>query len=197
MSDKDTIGVYDARAAEYAEQNEKHNRTDPRLTDFIAACPRGGRVLDLGCGPGGAAAVMVGAGLIVDATDASQQMVALASQHQGVQARQATFDDISGSDLYDGIWANFSLLHAPRADFPRLLAALHKALKPGGAFYIAMKLGKGESRDAIGRLYAYYTQDALRAHLEAAGFRVLDQVPGSSRGLDGEMADWVSVAAHG
>ncbi len=197
MSDPETIRIYDDRAADYAEMTDAYNTTDPRLTAFIAACPAAGRVLDLGCGPGAAAAKMAEAGLTVEAVDASAAMVEMAARHPGVSARQATFDDITGTATYDGIWANFSLLHAPRADFPRHLAALHHAINPGGVFLIGLKLGKGEARDRIGRLYTYYTEDELMDHLRKAGFTPSDIRHGSGAGLDGSTAPWISVIAHG
>jgi trans-aconitate methyltransferase len=195
MADKTTIDVYNTRAQDYAERNRDYNSTDPRLTQFITSVGAG-HVLDLGCGPGLSARVMQSHGLQVDAVDASQGMVDLATQ-AGVTARCATFDEISGTDIYDGIWANFSLLHAPRADFPRHLGALHQALKPGGAFMIGMKLGEGEARDTLERLYTYYSHKDLNTHLEDAGFTVENHRLGSGPGLDGSIADWVSIAAHG
>lgn len=195
MNDGETIAVYDAQATAYAEMTDAYNAGDPQLAAFIAACPAGGLVLDLGCGPGAAAAAMARAGLRVEASDASAEMVARAGRHPGVAARQATFDDIAGTAVYDGVWANFSLLHARRADFPRHLRALHRALKPGGVLMIGMKLGDGEARDRLGRFYTYYTADALDAHLAEAGFTVRDRSLGSGTGLDGTLSDWISVAA--
>ena len=98
-------------------------------------------MLDLGCGPGLAATRMANAGLQVDAMDGSAEMVAMAAQHDGVTAWQATFDQITGTDIYDGIWANFCLLHASKEAMPHHLAAMVTALKPGGAFHIGMKTG--------------------------------------------------------
>jgi SAM-dependent methyltransferase len=201
MSDAETLRIYDEKAADYAAMNQDYLRRDPRLAAFIAACPAGARVLDLGCGPGASAAVMAAAGLRADATDASAEMVALADAQPGVTAWQARFDEIAGeakaAAIYDGIWANFSLLHAPRADFPDHLAAIKQRLKPGGIFYIALKLGKGEARDALGRHYTYYEEDELKDLLMTAGFTVKDCAHGESKGLDGTMARWISVACHG
>lgn len=196
MSDPETIQIYDARSAEYARTNEDYAVSDPRLTDFISACTPGGRVLDLGCGPGAAANLMAKAGFQTDAVDASANMIAMARHYTGVSARQATFDQIDGTEIYDGIWANFCLLHAPRVDFPNHLAAIHTALKPNGVFYIAMKLGTSEARDKLGRQYTYYTADELVTYLTTAGFTVQNQAFGQGKGLDGSTSDWISVATH-
>lgn len=197
MSDAETLRIYDKNAAEYAAKNQTYLSNDPRLLEFITACNPGGRVLDLGCGPGTSAAVMAKAGLKPDAVDASAEMVALAQAQEGVNAAQATFDQIAGDQVYDGVWANFSLLHAPRSAMPQHLNAIKRGLKPHGAFYIALKLGKGEARDALGRLYTYYEENELKDLLKTAGFTVLNCASGESEGLDGKMARWISVATHG
>jgi SAM-dependent methyltransferase len=197
MKKSATIEVYDQRAAEYAKKTGKQAKKDPELLAFIKACGPNGRVLDLGCGPGTAAAMMAPAGLRVDATDASEGMIRLAAAHKGVTAWQATFDQIEGEDIYDGIWASFSLLHADRADFARHLAALHRALKPGGAFYIGMKLGEGAANDGLGRFYTYYGEDELLRFLAEAGFSQPRRRLGSGTGLDGAAFDWITVTARG
>lgn len=196
MSDPETIRIYDQKADEYAQMTDDANATDSQLIRFVSACSPGGRLLDLGCGPGTAAALMAAAGFEVDATDASAAMVEMANKHQGVTAWQATFDDIADAQLYDGIWANFSLLHAPRADMPRHLSALHRALKSGGQLHIGLKTGTGEARDRLGRLYTYYTQPELEGLLSTAGFTITSHRLGRGAGLDGSLSDWITVAAH-
>ena len=107
-----------------------------------------------------------------------------------------TFDDIDAEAAYDGVWANFSLLHAPRADLPRHLAALHRALRPDGLLHIGMKIGTGEGRDRLGRLYTYVTVDELRALVEEAGFDVLTTDEGDERGLAGTVDPYVTLCAR-
>ncbi|MEC3862917.1 class I SAM-dependent methyltransferase [Mesobacterium sp. TK19101] len=195
MSDRETIAVYDARAAEY-DQITKAEEPGTLLKAFVAALPKGARVLDLGCGPGGASRVMGARGFIVDGMDASAEMVALAGQHPGVTAWQAEFSDLDADGIYDGVWANFSLLHAPRDDMPSHLAAIKRALRPGGVFHVAVKEGDGSRRDGIGRLYTYYTETALRGLLEQAGFTPREFRSGVDMGLDGVEAPWISVLSH-
>ncbi len=195
-SDQKTLAVYDAKAHEYAALMDSYGE-DPLLIAFIDALPNDAYVLDLGCGPGWAARAMAAAGLRVDATDASAEMVALARQIDGIDARQATFEDISGTDLYDGIWANFSLLHAPRDAMPGHLAALHRALKPGGLFHIGVKTGSGSHRDSLGRVYTFYTEDELRLLLVKAGFVPFATRTGVDKGLSGSMDPWFAISARG
>lgn len=195
-ADKKTLSIYAAKAEDYLEMVRKEAKSHI-LKTFIGGLPKGAHVLDLGCGPGVSAAVMAEAGMTVDATDAVPEMVAMADAHPGVCARVARFEDIDGTDLYDGIWANFSLLHAPKADMPAHLARLRTALKPGGLFHIGLKTGTGEHRDKIGRFYAYYTEDELSDLLKDAGFTPFSSVTGSEPGLSGEDAPWVCMAAHG
>ena len=193
--DPETLKVYNEQAGDYLDLVEGAEK-DPHLEAFIQTMRPGARVLDLGCGPGIAAAEMARAGLIVDAIDASAEMVTLASAHDGVNAWVATFDDIQGTCLYDGIWANFSLLHATRGAIPHHLLCLREAIKPGGLLHIGMKTGTGEKRDSLGRLYTYVSEDELSGLLRDANFTPHSIAHGRDKGLSGEISDWVVISAY-
>lgn len=197
MSDAETLKVYAAKVDDYVEVVKDGALRDPLLKAFLADLPPNAHVLDLGCGPGHIAAEIASAGHRVTAMDAVPEMVARAADHPGVTAICASFDDIAGENIYDGIWANFSLLHAPRDAMPRHLAALHAALRPGGLFHIALKTGTGSKRDRLGRYYTYYTDAELTGLVEAAGFTVTGRQTGCDTGLDGTPADWIALRAHG
>ncbi|MBV1866011.1 MAG: class I SAM-dependent methyltransferase [Rhodobacteraceae bacterium] len=192
--DPETVALYDAKAADYelVQSDDSH----APLEAFIEALPKGGTALDLGCGPANAAARMQERGLVVTAIDPSQKMAALAKRKFGVKVTVGSFDDVTGFAEYDGIWASFSLLHAPRADMPRYLDAIHRALKPRGIFYIGMKTGTGTKRDSLGRLYTYYTETELHDLLTSAGFTILNIRKGAGAGLDGVVAPWITMDAH-
>lgn len=197
MSDPETLTVYNKQADEYVEMMHDYAAKDPLIGKFIGACPAGGKVLDLGSGPGGYAVLMANAGLQVDAIDAASEMVARIKEMDGITARVGVFDDITGHDIYDGIWASFSLLHAPRDALPRHLSDLKTALKPDGVFFIGMKMGVGGKRDALGRHYEYYSKDELETLLKNAGFTPVDHWTGQGKGLDKTYHGWVVIQAHG
>ncbi|SFD06909.1 class I SAM-dependent methyltransferase [Tropicimonas isoalkanivorans] len=195
MPDERTIALYDAEADVYAEQSHRGRRY-PRLERFIDALPPGARVLDLGCGPGTWAARMVERGLDVDALDASTGMAAAAKSAYGLDVRVGTFDDVTGENAYDGIWAHYSLLHAPRDALPRHLAALARALRRDGHFLIVMKLGEGEARDSKDRLYTYYTEPKLERLLTDAGFAITEREHGDDVGFDGSPHRYIVLHAR-
>lgn len=198
MSDAETLKVYAEAAQEYvdgfARKDDEIQAQD--LAAFVAAVTPNGRVLDLGCGPGHWAARLQKAGFIVDAIDASPEMAALAKSDFGIDVRIADFEDLDARAIYDGIWANFSLLHAPRTDFPAHLGRIHRALKPGGTLHIGMKLGSGEGRDKLGRFYAYYSEGELKGLLQQAGFTVTRSRRGNGKGLAGGEETFIVLTAH-
>lgn len=195
MSDNETLKVYAEQVDAYAKLVTR-GTPDRDLQDFIDGVPEGGRVLDLGCGPGNSATMMMDAGLVADASDASPEMVALANKKDGLNAVVATFDDLDAEGAYDGIWANFSLLHAPRADMPANLDRIARALKSGGLFHVGLKTGEGEKRDSIGRFYSYFTQEELTGLLTKAGFEVTYTRHGEAVGLDGSEAPFIIIKAR-
>ncbi|GGX69220.1 methyltransferase [Tateyamaria omphalii] len=190
--DKPTIAAYDdaANRSAYLDLKSQH-KAHPVLDFFISRIPQNGLVLDLGCGVGAEAAIMVQHGLRVDAVDASQGMVDCAQEVHGIAARLATFDDLGSFQNLDGVWAHFSLLHAPRQKLPEYLKDIFNALNPNGVLYISMKCGSGEHRDGLGRFYNYYEVEELERHLQSTGFELVFTNTGTGTGLDEDVMRWV------
>jgi len=195
MSDAKTLAVYDDKVDDYREMVQTLEEGEA-LSLFMAATRPGGLVLDLGCGPGKSSALMQNRGFNVDPVDASPAMVRVANEHFPINARLATFDSINVHSYYDGIWANFSLLHATRDDFPTILTALFNALKHNGALHIGMKTGEGAYRDALGRFYTFYTLKQLENHLKVAGFAISSVREGEDKGLAGTIDPWVTILSR-
>ena len=189
-ADRETLRVYGDRAADYADMVAQM-APDRHLQSFIDSVPKGGRVMDLGCGHGRSTALMIEAGLKAEGLDASPEFAEIARSAFGVDVKVAEFDSLSVEEAYDGVFANFSLLHAPKADMPGHLARIARALRPGGTFHLGLKTGEGERRDGLGRFYAYYTDAEISDLLEKAGFVVLNRSFGAEPGLDGVVAPWI------
>ena len=194
MADNQTLTVYDNKIQDYIKLTAEP--ASQSLLAFIQDIPDGGRVLDLGCGPGGAAAEMAQCGLKVDAIDGSQKMVDAANGYTGVTAWKATFHDLPKQPRYDGIYANFSLLHAKRSDFLKHIKACYCALFQGGIFHLGMKVGTGGKRDALGRFYTYYSVEELTKILVTAGFTLDHKKESKEMGLTGEVEPFVMIKAH-
>ena len=190
--DPQTIAIYDEKTVEYATLTEGVPHDLVRFHEYL---PSSARILDYGCGPGTSAAYLAKQGHIADAFDASEKMVAYAQKHPGVTAWQATFDQFNAQDIYDGIWASFSLLHAAREDIPTFLQNIRSAVKSGGVLYIAMKLGSGRHRDDLQRLYTYVSEAELQSWLSDTGFDWTDHTTGETPGLDGSKSAWIGVFA--
>ena len=189
-----TLQVYETQSSKYLENITKEHPSKT-LKYFAANLPRQSNVLDYGCGPGLSAEYLANLGHSVTAFDASQNMLELVPKHERIKSYQATFDAFSENGIFDGIWASFSLLHAKRRDFPRLLTSIKRALKPDGLFSIGLKLGAGEKRDKLGRRYTFVSQNELDQLLKSSGFNVFDHILGKDVGLDGVMSEWVFAYA--
>jgi SAM-dependent methyltransferase len=188
-ADARTLTVYD-KAAERYDTRAGVDWEFEALDAFLARLPHEGLILDLGCGPGHLAAHMIAAGYWVDAVDASAGMVAVA-RRRDVPARLARFDQIEGANVYDGVWANFSLLHAPRGEVPGHFLRLYHAMKPGGVIHVGFKVGTGERRDSLDRFYTYWEVQEMHDALDLAGFIVDEKVRrGKGIGLDSAPFDW-------
>lgn len=194
MSDPATLAFYAAQTEAYRKVAEGFENA--QLAALMSALPPGARVLDTGCGPGQDARALARAGFAVVAMDASPEMLRQAAMAEGVETRLGAFADLDDVATFDAVWASFSLLHAPKAEFPGHLSAIHRALKPGGVLALSLKIGDGEARDALGRFFAYYREAELAALLTAAGFRITHIHHGHSTGMAGTHDPFLTVTAH-
>ncbi|MHC2250752.1 SAM-dependent methyltransferase [Bradyrhizobium embrapense] len=140
-----------------------------RLIGFLKLLPPGGAILELGCGAGNHAAVMLAQGFVLRATDGSPEMAEVAARRINHPVEAMLFDELEDREAYDGVWASACLLHVPRDELAGILSRIRRALKPGGMFYASYKLGHGDGRDSIGRYYNYPPADWLAATYAASG----------------------------
>ena len=139
---------------------------------------KGGRVLDIGSGPGRDALLLQEHGCKVICLDASSKMVEMC-QAKGLEAIEGDFMQISfPPKSFDGVWAYTSLLHIPKADIGKAFEEICRVLKVGGYFGLGLIEGSGELyRNSSGinqpRYFAFYTRDEIEKLMSEFGFEVI------------------------
>jgi SAM-dependent methyltransferase len=179
MSDRrdETIAAYEADAAAYAAGTAALPESVARDLDEFAGLVRpGGRVLEIGSGPGRDARELERRGLVVGRTDITPAFVEL-MRAEGFEADvlDPLVDDLGGP--WDGVWVNQVLMHVGRPDLPVVLARLHAATRPGGTLYLSVQEGDGDAWVTRGhvagaRHFTFWAEEALRDVLAGVGWRV-------------------------
>ena len=140
-----TIRFYDEHAADYVRATVDVNM-ETLYEPFLSRIPKGGRILDAGCGSGRDSRAFLDRGYSVVSIDASKMMVDATTQLTDQQAHLMAFQEISFSDEFDGIWACASLLHVPSIELTDVFGKLVSALRSSGVAYASFKEGHGERR---------------------------------------------------
>jgi MPBQ/MSBQ methyltransferase len=182
--DTDRIGPADLFAADQLHAGGAD--ATRHVLDRLEVRP-GMRLLDVGCGIGGASRMAAMAGAEVTGIDLTPEFVETATtltQHVGLQDR-ATFLTTPGESLPfdDGSFDAAVMVHVGMniPDKPAVFAEVHRVLRPGGRFavYEQMRAGTGDLPYPLPwaddeRSSFVETVDGYDAHLEAAGFTVED-----------------------
>lgn len=145
-SEYDTRVFYDAIAEDYADlfRAEPSSPVDrATLAAFAELVGPGGRVADLGCGPGRITAHLASLGLDAYGVDLSESMLAVARRdHPGLRFEQGSMLDLG---LPDGALAGavswYSTIHTPDERLPALFAELARVLAPGGYLLVGFQVG--------------------------------------------------------
>jgi len=116
------------------------------LNFFIRLVPKGGKILDLGCGTG----IPIGkrlqdAGLNITGVDVSDEMIKEFKKNlPGSSSVKIPMTEINWAEEFDGIVSSFSLLCLPPDDFTLMSNKIYNALKKEGWFLLF--LNEGDSR---------------------------------------------------
>jgi len=183
-----TVEAYDVDAAAYRDgTTATPDQVAETVVEFAAAVGAGGRVLEIGSGPGRDARALERAGLSVRRTDVTPAFVELlrADGHDADLLDPLTdpLDDPDRPDTpYDGVWASACLLHVARPDVPVVLARLAAVTRAGGQLLLSLKEGDGETWSTHGhvaspRHFVFWREGPLRVALEESGWQV-DHVRG-------------------
>ena len=194
MSDDETSAFYDGNAETYASRERR--LPTRRLDAFLAALPAGAKILELGCGGGQDSAYMLGKGFDVTPTDGSAELARQAEKLIGRPVTVMRFQDLQAIGEFDGVWAEASLLHVPRAELPDVFSRIHSALKPGAPLHASFKAGEAEGHDGFGRYYNYPSPDWLSQCLTSGGWRDIALSEADGGGYDGKPTRWLFLTAR-
>lgn len=136
----DSIDYYNRHAADFYDRTVELDLKE-ELERFILLLPEGAAVLDLGCGSGRDSLYMKEEGLDVTAMDASEELCELAQIHIGQDVLLMRFEEIDFMEVFDGVWANASLLHVPLEEMDEILDKIIKSMKTEGILYMSFKYG--------------------------------------------------------
>ncbi|MFT2016394.1 class I SAM-dependent methyltransferase [Streptomyces sp. 796.1] len=175
---------YDAIAVSYAEHFRTGLESQPFDLAMLGAFARvvqaggGGKVLEVGSGPGWVAAHLHGLGVDVSGLDLSPEMVALARRtYPELRFDEGTMAEIPLADgALAGLVAWYSLIHIPPALVPAVLTEFHRVLAPDAPLLLAFQIGDEPLHltEAFGHTIALdfhrLQPDQLAQHLDAAGF---------------------------
>ena len=172
-----TLGHYEASASSFWEGTRGHD-VSQNLQALLDALPArtGLRILDVGCGPGRDLIALRDRGHVAVGLDGCAAFVKMAREHSGCEVLEQSLFELSLPPAsFDGVFANASLFHVPRATLPRVLGALFEALRPGGALFCSNPRAMGVEREGWqGERYGtYLTLESWSVLFEAAGFQLL------------------------
>lgn len=161
-----TIEYYNQNAEEYIKSTidvDFSNNQDL----FIKLLPKGGRILDFGCGSGRDSIYFADRGFDVTAVDGSEKECKLAREIVGQKAivKQMLFSELSDDCVYDGIWACASILHLSEDELISVMKKMSKAVKPGGIIYTSFKYGTFEGTRGQ-RYFIDFDESKFSAFLE-------------------------------
>lgn len=177
--DKNTIDTYDKLAKEYDDETKNFwlNFPDTIITQFAEKIGTGGKVLDVGSGPGRDALLLQDKGLKITCVDASSSMVKLC-RDKGLETVKADLLSLPFEDeTFDGVWAYTSLLHIRKKNIDKAILEISRVLKRGGLFGLGLIEGSGELyRESAGvkkpRWFAFYTENEILNLLKRHGFNI-------------------------
>lgn len=182
---KKTIETYDNHADSYQSKFMNFESYKTKLEAFCDILPPGAKVLDVGCGPGNAAKLLVESnkGFEIIGIDLSTEMINRARAN--VVSPKANFfvRDIRDMNImgkeYDAVIASFCLPHLSNEEAEKLIDDIGRVLSKGGFLYLSCMEGSKSGfettsfspNDSI--FFNYYSEDFIRGALKKNNFEIL------------------------
>ena len=155
-----TLDYYNKNSEEYFNSTLNVNMTNTYKA-FLKLVPKGGKILDLGCGSGRDSMNFMKLGYEVTSVDGAKKLAKRASVLLRKEVIVSTFEELELKEKFHGIWACASLLHIKREDLKIVLNNLYNNLDDNGVFYMSFKYGEKEYVDDKNRYFNCFTDESI------------------------------------
>ena len=174
---------YDVAAKAY---EEIHGNISQHIEDFVALLPSGGRILEIGFGPGEDSNYFKQHGFDVTAIDISPEMVRLARRkfpHVNFELGDMRNLHLTvAPESLDGLFVEFALIHIPKIEVSQVFQGFHHVLKPGGILRLGLQEGESQEVNQPAPFYSGMTiflnimsQQESQSLLGQHGFAIIQQ----------------------
>jgi len=199
----DLKSTYNKIAKDWAADHSDDSWWIEGTEKYVSFLPKGGFVLDVGCGNGEKSKYFVDKGFGVTGFDFSEEMIKLARSH----VPSATFfvkdikEPLDFGKQFDGVFAQAVLLHISKKEVLNVIKNIIAPLKPSGYLYIAVKETKPGKPDEqmvkesdygyeYERFFSYFTSEEMESYLEQAGLVIVHKETISSG-----KTNWIQIIA--
>jgi SAM-dependent methyltransferase len=171
-----SVAAYSLEPEAYEKRYATHLLDRPaRFASLIS--PKS-KILDVGCGPGRDLRIFSEAGHRPTGVDLNPAFVKMAQHHgEVVLGDIREISSLFSSVVFDGIWAQASLVHLRKSEVETLLRDLSVLLKQNGLLYACVP-ATGESGwhdESDGRRwYTTWPNSSFQSAVNSAGFHIID-----------------------
>ena len=182
----DTHAAYERNAAQFDRVRNKSLLERPWLERFCAGLPRGGKVLDVGCGGGEPIArYLIGQGFVLTGVDFAQPFLDLAaSRFPAAEWIAQDMRSLSLGRQFDGVIAWHSFFHLTPDEQRRALPLLAAHAAPGGALMMTVGPEAGETTGSVAEETVYHaslSEAEYRRLFDGVGMSVTAFAPNDQR----------------
>ena len=169
---------YDNIAEEY-QANRHIFESTQELEEFSSYLPKGGKILDVGCGAGvPVTKFLVQHGYEVTGIDFSEGMLELARRNvPRAKFIQKDMTEMNFKDnSFDGLVAFYSIIHVPREEHFSLFQSFHRILRLGGVMLLCLGPDDWEATAeyyGTNMFWSHYNPEESQQLVQDAGFQII------------------------
>lgn len=140
--------------------------------DFLKLLTKKSKILDIGCGTGRDSSFFISKSFDVTSIDPVVEFKQIAKDHFDIDIIQKSFLDLDYTNLFNGIWANASLLHVSFEDHKKVFHRLYRALTKNGVLYCSYKYGNNQFSKNGRKFYSFQKESFSNFIQEKTKFKI-------------------------